>query len=119
MKRTAKEAAPAVASPNRGQRGVRVFALIAALLLIPMLYRFWFGESGWFAARELERQIAAQERETALQEERNRALTMEVLALKNGAAGVEGRARTDLGMVAEGETFYLVVETPPPATDAP
>ena len=88
--------------------GVRIFAVIGAVLLVPMLYRFWFGESGWLAARELERELAAQERVAALLDERNRLLTMEVMALKEGQAGVEARARTDLGMVAAGETFYLV-----------
>ena len=94
------------------QWGVRLFAIIGALLLVPMLYRFWFGETGWLAARELERQIAAQERVAAVLDERNRVLTTEVMALKDGLTAVEGRARTALGMVAEGETFYLVIDTP-------
>ena len=92
--------------------GVRLFALIGTLLLVPMLYRFWFGESGWLAARELERQIATQERVAAVLDERNRVLTAEVMALKDGPAAVEARARTALGMVAEGETFYLVIDGP-------
>ena len=91
--------------------GVRLFVLIGALLLVPMLYRFWFGESGWLAARELERQIATQERVAAVLDERNRVLTTEVMALKDGPVAVEARARTALGMVAEGETFYLVIDT--------
>jgi len=90
--------------------GVRLFVLIGALLLVPMLLRFWFGESGWLAARELERQIATQERVAAVLGERNRELTTEVMALKDGLVSVEGRARTALGMVAEGETFYLVID---------
>lgn len=94
------------------QPGVRVFAIIGVLLLVPMLVGFWFGESGWFAARELERQIATQERVAARLDERNRILATEVMALKNGLVAVEARARTDLGMVAEGETFYVVVDAP-------
>ena len=89
---------------------MRVLVLLGVFLLLPMLYHFWFGESGWFAARELERQIAAQERVTARLDERNRVLTTEVMALKEGLVAVEARARTDLGMVSEGETFYLVVD---------
>ena len=90
--------------------GVRLFVLIGALLLVPMLLRFWFGESGWLAARELERQVATQERVAAVLDERNRVLTTEVMALKDGLVAVEGRARTALGMVADGETFYLVID---------
>ena len=97
---------------RRTPLGVRLFVLVGALLLVPMLYRFWLGESGWLAARELEQQIATQERVTDMLDERNRVLTTEVMALKDGPVAVEGRARTALGMVAEGETFYLVVDAP-------
>ena len=100
----------AKAKASRAHAGVRVFALLGALLLLPMLYRFWFGESGWVAARGLERQIAAEEQLADALDERNRVLTTEVMALKEGLSAVEERARTDLGMVAEGETFYVVVE---------
>ena len=91
-------------------RGVRFFALIGFALLGVLLYRFWFGESGWFAVRELAKDVAAQERHTDELAERNRILTAEVLALKSGIDAVEARARTDLGMIAEGETFYLVAD---------
>ena len=37
-------------------------------------------------------------------------LEAEVKALRSGLEAVEARARTDLGMVVEGETFYLVVD---------
>ena len=40
---------------------------------------------------------------------RNAALQAEVDDLKSGVAAMEGRARTDLGMVRQGETFYLLV----------
>ena len=33
-----------------------------------------------------------------------------IAALKDGLDAVEARARTALGMVAEGETFFLVVD---------
>ena len=110
--RGGRPAQPVAASRSapRAQTGLRVLVLLGALLLVPMLHHFWLGESGWFAARELERQIAAQERVTALLDERNRVLTTEVMALKEGLVAVEARARTDLGMVSEGETFYLVVD---------
>lgn len=105
MKGASKRALPA-------HVGVRTLALLGAVLLLPMLYRFWFGETGWLAARALERQIATEERVSAVLDERNRLLTAEVMALKDGLSVVEARARTDLGMVAEGETFYVVVEDP-------
>ena len=91
-------------------RGVRVFAFVGIALLGLLLYGFWFGESGWFAVRELGEDVAAQQRQTEQLAERNRILTAEVLALKSGIDAVEARARTDLGMIAQGETFYLIVD---------
>ena len=91
-------------------RGVRNLALLGFALLGLLLYGFWFGESGWFAVRALAEDVAAQERQTDELAERNRILTTEVLALKSGIDAVEARARTDLGMIADGETFYLVVD---------
>ena len=49
--------------------------------------------------------------------ERNEQLEQEVLELQQGLETVEERARRDLGMIREGETYYQVVEeeTPPGA----
>ena len=91
-------------------RAVKFVAAGGIVLLALLLYRFWFGESGWFAVRQLAEDVAVQDRRTEAAAERNRALTTEVMALKQGLDAVEARARTDLGMVAEGETFYVVVD---------
>ena len=40
---------------------------------------------------------------------RNAALDAEVRDLGQGTAAIEARARTTLGMIRDGETFYLVV----------
>ncbi len=91
-------------------KSVRFFAVLGVVLLALALYGFWFGESGYLAARHLAEQVAEQERRTEALAERNRLLLVEVAALKEGWDAVEARARTDLGMVAETETFYLVLE---------
>lgn len=93
--------------------GLRCFVAAALALLALLLWRFWFGESGYFALRALEADVAAQENRTASVAARNRALAAEVRALKAGPAAVEERARRDLGMVKAGETFYLVVDEAP------
>ena len=96
----------------------RFFAVAGLALLVLLLYRFWFGESGWFALHQLEADLAAQDERTTALAERNRALATEVQALKAGPKAVEGRARTDLGMVKEGETLYLVVDEAPAEPEA-
>jgi len=87
-----------------------VFALSGLAVLAVLLFRFWFSESGWFAVRDLEANVEAQVRQTAALAQRNRVLAAEVMTMKEGHEIVESRARTDLGMVAEGETFYVVVD---------
>ena len=44
---------------------------------------------------------------------RNATLEAEVLNLKQGIAAAEERARTELGMVAQDETFYLIAPYQP------
>ncbi len=97
---------------------VRFFALAGVVLLALLTYRFWLGNSGYFAVRELADDVAAQARLTAQLGDRNRALIAEVMALKQGLDAIEARARTDLGMVAGGETFYFVATPADPASPA-
>ena len=91
---------------------------IAALLLLlgGMLGKLWWGAGGWPQARELQRTVEEQRRENARLQQRNDALSAEVEDLKSGETAVEERARSELGMVKPGETFYRVVE---PHPDAP
>jgi cell division protein FtsB len=44
-------------------------------------------------------------------------LDREVLELQSGNNGVEQRAREQLGLIREGETFYQVVDSPNSALD--
>ena len=85
-------------------------ALIAALLLsgLYLQYKYWFSDVGYFRDRTLAEEVRKQTQRLAALEERNRILAAEVRAQKHGLAAVEARARSDLGMVKEGETFYLV-----------
>jgi cell division protein FtsB len=84
--------------------------LIAALLLsgIYLQYKYWFSDVGYFRDQSLLEEVRKQEQRLARHEERNRILAAEVRAQKHGLAAVEARARSDLGMIKEGETFYLV-----------
>jgi cell division protein FtsB len=86
-------------------------ALIAVLfaLLVLLQYRLWFGAGGLNEVRHLRQEISHQRSENQLLGERNRTLAAEVQDLKQGTAAIEERARTDLGMVGEGETFYQII----------
>lgn len=84
------------------------YVLIGLLVLIQ--YPLWFGSGGVLALWQLKREIAAQQAENARLKERNEALAAEVNDLKQGLEGIEERARMDLGMVKQGETFFQVIE---------
>lgn len=76
--------------------------------------RLWIGEGGRGSVAALEQRVAQQVRENAGLQQRNDALAAEVEDLKSGEAAVEERARSELGMIKPGETFYRVVEPESP-----
>lgn len=59
---------------------------------------------------ELERRVETQREENSRLAARNDALDAEVTDLKSGLDAVEERARSELGLIRDGEEFYLVVE---------
>lgn len=102
-----------------GGRGARVVSLmptyrLVTIVLLALLawfqYRLWLDESGFRQVRALKGEIASQQVENERLRERNSALEAEVRDLKQGLDAVEERARTELGMIRKGETFYQVVE---------
>lgn len=58
----------------------------------------------------LQTELYAQRQINAEIEERNRLLEIEVVELKTGLEAVEERARSELGMIEKGETFYLLLD---------
>ena len=88
---------------------MRVLITVLLALLVVLQYRLWFGAGGLNEVRHLRQEITHQRNENQLLGERNRTLAAEVQDLKQGTAAIEERARTDLGMVGEGETFYQVI----------
>ena len=96
--------------------------LLTALgvLLLALQYRLWFGDGSVQEVWRLREEARATRVELVRLEQRNRALAAEVADLKSGLDAVEERARSDLGMVDDEETFYqFVLEAPAePATAA-
>ncbi|MFZ5652966.1 MAG: septum formation initiator family protein [Pseudomonadota bacterium] len=82
---------------------------ILLLLLLGLQYRLWWGDGGVAERARLQRQVEAQQMRNRELEVRNRSLADEVELLKSGI-GVEERARRDLGLVGEGEVFYMLLE---------
>ena len=80
------------------------------LVLVVLQYKLWLGEGSVTQLRELEAQVDVQKQENLALAERNQVLEGEVLDLKTGLDAVEERARSEFGMVKEGETLFIVVD---------
>ena len=91
-------------------RALRPIVLLLVVLLGWLQYRLWLGNGGQREVTALQGEVARQEEENARLAQRNAALAAEVQDLKSGEAAVEERARSELGMIRPGETFYRVVD---------
>ncbi len=91
-------------------RPVKIAAYVLLAMLVLLQYPLWFGNGGVFAVWRLHREIAAQQKENDQLKERNRTLEAQVNDLKQGLEVIEGRARSELGMVKKGEAFYQVID---------
>ncbi len=93
--------------------------LIVAILFVLFLwlqYKLWLGDGGIPEVLQLEGEIEAVQTEVNSLQERNRALDAEVVDLKKGIEAIEERARSEMGMIKEDETYYQVIDSD---TDAP
>lgn len=86
--------------------------LIAGLVicLVFLQYRLWVGDGSLAEVVQLQKKIEQQTAENQRLTERNQQLAREVEELKTGLKSIEARARQEMGMIKEGETFFMVVE---------
>jgi cell division protein FtsB len=84
--------------------------LVLVLLLVALQYRLWFGEGSMEQVVYLEREVEKQRAENAKLQERNRILEAQIQELRQGLEGIEKKAREEMGMIKQGETFYLIVD---------
>ena len=93
---------------------MRTLMLLLVIVLGLVQTRLWSPHDGLREVWQLEEEVADRTRENRDLEARNAALEGEVQDLKQGFAAAEERARADLGMIAEGETFYQITSASQP-----
>ena len=76
-------------------------------------YPLWLGKGGWLKVWECDRQLQQQKDVTRKLEIRNAGLDAEVRDLKQGYDAIEERARFELGMIKQDETFVQIPEKVP------
>ena len=94
---------------------MRLLIIALIIVFIGLQYRLWFGDGSLSEVVQLSKELERQKQKLRELEERNRKLEAQVLDLQNGLDAYEEKARSDLGMIKKGETFFQIVEPEPPS----
>lgn len=89
---------------------MKILLSIIILLVALLQYRLWRGDGGIEEIQAYQQRLDDLKAQVEEKRERNEALYAEVEDLRKGQDALEERARDDLGMMREGETFFQVLE---------
>lgn len=87
---------------------MRVLIAVLALVLLALQVQLWSPDGGLIQVWQLRQAVERQEAENRELATRNEALDADVRDLKDGLEALEERARSELGMIRDGEVFYQV-----------
>lgn len=90
----------------------RIVTVVLLLLLVLLQYRLWFGPNAVTRVADFEAQLQSAAAKSDRLAADNEVLLAEVNDLRSGHATIEERARTELGMIGDGETFYFLPGRP-------
>lgn len=88
---------------------MKILISVLIILLIGLQYKLWFGDGSLSEVVQLSRELETQKEKLRQLEDRNRVLEAQVLDLQNGLDAFEEKARNDLGMIKQGETFIQLI----------
>lgn len=84
-------------------------AFILIVLLAALQARLWFGKNSISDYREMQTNIDVMQQQNANLRQRNALLKADIEDLELGIDSMEERARNELGLIKEGETFYRIL----------
>ncbi len=87
-----------------------IFLSFVILLIVLLQYRLWFVNGGIEQIQHDQLMLVDLKKQVEEKRERNAALYAEVEDLRKGQESLEERARKELGMIRDGETFFQVLE---------
>ncbi len=93
---------------------MKALLIIFLSLLVLLLAGLWVGPGSYPHLWELENRKVLQEQSNAEKKEQIRKIQAELDDVTSGKDALEERARSELGMIKEGETFFEVVLQPEP-----
>ncbi len=88
---------------------MRIALGLLLVFLILLQYRLWFGKNSVPDYLSLEEEIARQYTDNGKLHQRNKLLYADTDDLKSGVEAIEERARNELGMIKDGETFFRII----------
>jgi len=88
---------------------MRLFTAILLILLGLLQYRLWFGKNSVPDYLLLKESVIHQQDANDKLKQRNRLLFADTDDLKLGLEAIEERARNELGMIKEHETFFRLI----------
>jgi cell division protein FtsB len=88
---------------------MRVFTAILLTLLVLLQYRLWFGKNSVPDYLVLKENVIRQQDTNEKLKQRNKLLFADTDDLKLGLEAIEERARNELGMIKENETFFRLI----------
>ena len=89
---------------------MKIIAFVLLSLLLWLQYKIWLQDGGVPEVVQLQQEVAAVKSEVQTLQDRNLSLDAEVKDLKKGLDAIEERARSEMGMIKEGEVYYQVIE---------
>jgi cell division protein FtsB len=89
---------------------MKILIGIIILLIILLQYRLWFGDGSIAQIKVYQQRLHEVQKKVEEKKQRNEALYAEIVDLKKGQEAIEERAREELGMIKEDETFFQVIE---------
>ena len=89
---------------------MKLLSVIMVFLLLLLQYRLWTGNGRLVEVNLLKDEIEKIKNENENLKERNLSLTAEVFDLKQGHEAIEEIARSEMGMIKDGETFYQIID---------
>ena len=89
---------------------MKIIAFVLLVLLIWLQYKIWLQDGGIPEVVQLQQEVEEVKTEVQQLQERNLSLDAEVKDLKKGLDAIEERARSEMGMIKEGEVYYQVIE---------
>ena len=84
--------------------------LILSFILIILLFKFTFCDASFKEYRNLKKDVANLENKNSKFKEKIKLIKSEIENLKTGLSVIEEKARNELGLIKEKETFYQILK---------